>query len=159
MAARSLGTSGGGLEAVELAIRTAMARLGAGLLEDLLAADTGYQGSRVGCGAGHQAEFVSYRAKVIDTVLGPIRLRRAWYHCAACGHGLAPRDGELAVEHASMSPGLRAMVAQAATAVPFAKASGLLAELAGITLTTKRIERSARRPRRGGDRVKAVQCY
>ncbi len=30
----------------------------------------------------------------LDTVVGPVRLRRAWYHCAACKHGLAPRDGE-----------------------------------------------------------------
>jgi hypothetical protein len=120
-----------------------MARLGASLLEQLLASDTGYRGSRVDCGAGHQAAFVSYRAKIIDTVLGPVRLRRAWHHCAACGHGMAPRDAELGVTGASMSPGLRAMVARAAAAVPFAKAGGLLAELAGIALTTKRVERSA----------------
>jgi hypothetical protein len=35
------------------------------------------------------------------------------------------------------------MVARTAATVPFAKAGGLLAELGGITLTTKRIERSA----------------
>ena len=35
------------------------------------------------------------------------------------------------------------MTARAATAVPFAKAAGLLAELAGIDLTVKRVERSA----------------
>jgi hypothetical protein len=128
---------------VELAIRTAMARLGGGLLEDLLAADTGYRGPRVNCGAGHRAEFVSYRAKIIDTVLGPVRVRRAYYHCAGCGHGVVPRDDELGVAGASMSPGLRKMTARAAAAVPFAKAGGLLAELAGIVLTTKRIERSA----------------
>ncbi len=47
LAARSLGAGGAGLEAVELAIRIAMARLDAGLLEDLLAADTGYRGPAV----------------------------------------------------------------------------------------------------------------
>jgi hypothetical protein len=120
-----------------------MTRLGAGLLEDLLAADPGHRGPRAGCGAGHQAEFVSYRAKTIDTVLGPVTLRRAYYHCARCGHGVMPRDSELGVTGASLSPGLRAMTARAAAAVPFAKAGGLLAELAGVALTTKRIERSA----------------
>ena len=129
--------------AVELAIRTAMARLGAGLLEDLLGLDTGYRGPQVGCGAGHQAVFVSYRDKTIDTVLGPVRLRRAWYHCQACRRGLAPRDAELGAGQGSMSPGLAKMTARAAAAVPFAQAAGLLAELAGISLTTKRVERSA----------------
>jgi hypothetical protein len=131
------------LAAVELAIRTAMTRLGAGLLEDLLGLDTGYRGPRVACGAGHQAVFMSYRDKTIDTVLGPVRLRRAWYHCQACGCGLAPRDAELGAGRGSMSPGLAKMTARAAAAVPFAQAAGLLAELAGIGLTTKRVERSA----------------
>ena len=120
-----------------------MARLGAGLLEDLLAADTGYRGPRVKCEAGHRAEFVSYRTKTIDTVLGPAGVRRAYYHCGQCGHGIVPRDAELGVGRASMSPGLAKMTARAAAAVPFAKAGRLLAELAGIQLTTKRIERSA----------------
>jgi hypothetical protein len=142
VAARSLG-AGGGLEATELAIRTAVTRLGAGLLEDLLAADAGYRGPRIDCGSGHQAAFVSYRDKTIDTALGPVTVRRAWYHCGACGHGLAPRDAELGVAGASMSPGLAKMTARAAAAVPFAKAAGLLAELAGINLTVKRVERSA----------------
>jgi hypothetical protein len=128
---------------VELAIRTAMTRLGRGLLERLLAADTGYRGPRASCGAGHQAVFVSYRAKTIDTVLGPVTLRRAWYHCPDCGHGVAPKDADLGVDQASMSPGLAKMTARAAAAVPFAKATGLLGELAGIDLTVKRTERSA----------------
>ncbi len=131
------------MEPVELAIRTAMTRLGAGLLEDLLGLDTGYRGPRVGCEAGHQAMFVSYRAKMIDTVLGPVEVRRAYYHCPGCGHGVVPKDTELGVERVSMSPGLAKMTARAATAVPFAKASGLLAELAGLDLTTKRVERAA----------------
>jgi hypothetical protein len=120
-----------------------MLRLGASLLEDLLAADAGHRGPRVECGAGHQAGFVSYRAKTIDTALGPVQVRRAWYHCAACGHGLAPRDAELGTGQASMSPGLAKMTARAAAAVPFARAAGLLGELAGIELTIKRTERSA----------------
>jgi len=128
---------------VELAIRTAMLKLGGRLLEDLLGLDAGHRGPRTGCGNGHDAEFISYRAKTIDTVVGPVRLRRAWYHCAACGRGLAPRDAELGAERSSLSPGLRKMIARAAATVPFARAAGLLGELAGIELTIKRTERSA----------------
>jgi hypothetical protein len=120
-----------------------MLRLGGRLLEGLLGIDAGHRGPRVDCGNGHQAEFVSYRDKAIDTVVGPVTVRRAWYHCAACGHGLAPRDGELGVERASLSPGLRKMTARAAAAVPFATAASLLTELAGAGLTVKRAERSA----------------
>jgi len=63
--------------------------------------------------------------------------------CAACGHGMAPKDDQLGVAGASMSPGLAKMAARAAAAAPFAKAADLLADLAGIELTAKRFERSA----------------
>ena len=124
-------------------IRAGMLELGAGVLGKLLGADPGYRGPRVDCGAGHQAEFVSYRDKVIDTVLGPVTITRAWYHCPDCQHGLAPRDAELGVAGASLSPGLAAMNDQAAAAAPFAKAAGLLEGLAGVRLTVKRVERAA----------------
>ena len=124
-------------------IRAGMLQLGGGMLAELLAADPGYRGARVPCGQGHEAEFVSYRDKVIDTVLGPVALSRAWYHCAQCGHGLAPRDAELGVAGVSMSPGLAAMNDRVAAAGPFAKAAGLLEDLAGVRLTAKRVERAA----------------
>jgi hypothetical protein len=53
VAARSLAGGGAGLEAAELAIRTAMTGLGAALLEDLLALDTGHRGQWIDCGPGH----------------------------------------------------------------------------------------------------------
>ena len=128
---------------MELPIRTAMLGLGGSLLERLLAADTGHHGPRTDCGAGHQAGFVGYRDKTIDTVLGPVQVRRAYYHCADCGHGVVPRDDELGVAGSSLSPGLATMVDRAGAAAPFAKASSLLGDLAGIALTTKRVERAA----------------
>jgi len=113
------------------------------MLGQLLAADPGYRGPRAPCGNGHQAVFTSYRGRVIDTVLGPVTLKRAWYHCAACGHGLAPRDAELGAAGTSISPGLAAMTDRAAAAAPFAQAAGLLEYLAGIRLNAKRVERAA----------------
>jgi hypothetical protein len=131
------------MEAAEAVIRAGMLRLGGGILEQLLAADPGYRGPRVPCRQGHDAGFVSYRDKVTDTSLGAVTLTRAWYHCAACGHGFAPRDAELGVAGTSMSPGLRVMNDQAAAAGPFAGAARLLENLAGVRLTVKRVERAA----------------
>jgi hypothetical protein len=124
-------------------IRAGLLRLGGSMLEQLLAADRGHRGPRVPCGNGHQAVFAGYRDKCFDTALGLVTLTRAWYHCAACGHGLAPRDAELAIAGTSMSPGLAAMNDLAAAAVPFAQAARLLEELAGVRLTAKRAERAA----------------
>jgi hypothetical protein len=124
-------------------IRAGLIRLGASVLEDLLAADPGHAGPRADCSCGHRAEMVSRRDKVVDTVLGRVALRRAWYHCTACRHGFAPRDAELGIAGQGMSPGLRKMTARAAAAVPFAAAARLVGELAGITLTGKRAGRRA----------------
>jgi hypothetical protein len=143
-AAAAASIAGGqGLEAAEAAIRAGLLRLGAGVLEDLLAADPGYGGPRVPCGHGHQAELVSCRDRNVDTVLGPVAIRRSWYHCGQCHHGLAPRDEQLGIAGQSMSPGLRKMTARAAAAVPFAAAARLVGELAGIMLTGRRAGRRA----------------
>jgi hypothetical protein len=113
------------------------------VLEDLLTASAGHHGPAVDCGAGHQAQFVSYRDKTVDTVLGPVTMNRAWYHCRPCGHGLAPRDGELGVAGETMSPGLAKMSARAGAAVPFTPGAVLVGELAGIALTGRRLGRRA----------------
>ena len=124
-------------------LRAGLLKLGGSMLGQLLSADSGHRGPRVPCGHGHEAEFTDYRDKTFDTVLGPVTLRRAWYHCAACKHGFAPRDAELGVAGASLSPGLTAMTDTAAATGPFAKAAGLLEDLAGVSLTVKRVERAA----------------
>ncbi len=149
---------GAGLEAAELAVRAGLAQLGCALLEPLLAADAGYRGPRADCGQGHHAEFASYRDKAVDTVLGTVTISRAWYHCAACGHGFAPRDTELGVAGHTMSPGLARMTDRAAAAVPFAAAAKLVGELAGITLTGKRAGRRAEADGQAAARVIDAQA-
>jgi hypothetical protein len=124
-------------------LRAGLLRLGGSMLGGLLSADRGHRGPRVRCGNGHQARFAGYRDKSFDTVLGLVTVTRAWYHCAGCGHGLAPRDTELGVARESMSPGLAAMNDIAAAAGPFAGAARLLEEIGGIRLTAKRVERAA----------------
>jgi hypothetical protein len=41
-------------------------------------------------------------------VLGPLRLERAYYHCAHCQAGFCPRDRALRLESFSLSPGVLA---------------------------------------------------
>jgi hypothetical protein len=135
-----MGCGDAGMGAAEQVIRAGLLKLGGSMLEQLLAAD---RGPRVPCGQGHEAEFAGYRDKSFDTAPGLVTLTRAWYHCAECGHGLAPRDAGPGVAGTSMSPGLAAMNDLAAAAVPFARAASLLEELAGVRLTAKRAERAA----------------
>ena len=96
VAAGMLG-SGAALGVLEEAMRAALAASGARLLEAVLAGDgDGYAGPHAKCASGHQAAFAGRRAKMITTVLGPVRVARAWYHCRECGHGFAPRTSSWA---------------------------------------------------------------
>ena len=143
LAAGMLG-QGAGLGVLEEAMRAALAATGARLLEAVLAGgDDGYAGPHAKCGAGHQAVFAGRRPKAITTVLGPVRVSRAWYHCGECGHGFAPRDEQLGVAGTPLSPGLREMIARAGAEVPFGKAAALIKDLAGVTVSAKTAERSA----------------
>lgn len=137
--------SGAGLGVLEQAMRAALTSSGTRLLEAVLASDgDGYCGPRAACSnCGGQAVYAGARDKTITTVLGPVRVSRAWYHCAGCKHGFAPRDRQLGVGRPAASPGLAEMMALAGAEVSFARGAGLLAGLAGITVSPRTIERSA----------------
>jgi hypothetical protein len=138
--------SGAVLGVLEQAMRAALASAGAALLQAVLdQQDDGYAGPHAGCAScGGQAAYAGSRAKTVTTVLGPVTLQRAWYHCAACKRGLAPRDRQLGLlPGGALSPGLAEMTALAGAEASFARAAGLLAGLAGISISARTIERSA----------------
>ncbi|MGE5290437.1 MAG: hypothetical protein ACM3ML_25270 [Micromonosporaceae bacterium] len=129
---------------LEHAMRAALTAAGARLLQAVLATDDdGYAGPHARCGNGHQAGYAGCRDKTITTVPGPVRVARAWYHCGECGCGFAPRDQQLGVAGMPLSPGLAQMIARAGAEVPSGKAAGLLADLAGVSVSAGTVERSA----------------
>lgn len=122
-----------------------MHRAGAVLLERLLNSDRGgHAGQRIDCCHGHQAVFIDYRRKQVQTILGDVQLRRAYYHCADClerDGGVIPKDRELDVVDTSFSPGMRRLMARVGAQEAFAAARQDLAELAGVRVHTKSVER------------------
>jgi hypothetical protein len=133
------------LGAAEFDVRSAMHRVGSVLLEQLLNADHGGQcGPRIDCGHGHQAEFTDYRTKQLQTILGDVQLRRAYYHCGQCPDGdggVIPKDQALDVVGSSFSPGMRRLMARVGAQQPFDAARRDLAEVAGVIVSTKAVER------------------
>jgi hypothetical protein len=102
-------------------------------------------GPSIPCGCGATARYVDRRAKMITTVLGDITLQRAYYYCAACGQGFAPRDGALGLDQSGLSPGVARMAAIAGALNSFAEGSMLMHELAGLEVNAKAVERTAKR--------------
>ena len=132
------------LEALELALRQHVLQLAAAAVEQRLNADTSDErGSRT-CGrCGQPARFAGRRTKQVQSVLGPLRLQRAYYHCSACGHGFCPRDQHLGIENTSLSPALTRMTGNVGALVSFKEGSELLDELAGLAVDAKQVERTA----------------
>jgi hypothetical protein len=102
-----------------------------------------YTDPQLACECGGKARYVDRRAKTFDSVLGPLRLERAYYHCARCSKGFYPRDRTLGMESSSLSPAVQRMTAMVGAMVSFQEGSRLLKELAGVELNAKRVERGA----------------
>jgi len=131
-------------EAMETAVRRRSLLIAARAIEQRLNADTSdYVGPSRPCSCEQQARYAGRRVKTVETVLGPLTLSRASYYCSACQRGCCPRDHALGIETTSLSPGVTRMVGRVAAMVSFAESSTLLAELAGVPVNPKQVERTA----------------
>ena len=84
-------------------------------VEQRLNADASdHRGPAIECRCGALARYAGRRPKTFGTALGEMTLERAWYHCAACGSGVCPRDRALGIESTSLSPAVTRMVGLAA---------------------------------------------
>jgi hypothetical protein len=131
-------------EALEVALRQRTLGLAARAIEQRLNADLSDEtGSQLDCRCGKPARYAGRRAKQVQSVLGRLRLERAYYHCPACGHGFCPRDQNLGIEDTALSPALTRMTGTVGAMVSFQEGSQLLTELAGVAVDAKQVERTA----------------
>jgi hypothetical protein len=129
---------------VETAARSAALRLAARAVEHRLNADASdHAGPEAPCPCGGRARHAGRRSKVFTSVLGELTLVRAYYHCSSCGSGFFPRDRSLGLERTHLTPGVTRMVAAVGASVSFEEGSSLLAELAGLRVDAKQVERAA----------------
>jgi hypothetical protein len=132
------------LEALELAVRQQVLQLAGRAVEQRINADlSDAQGSQLACPCGKKARYAGRRSKQVHSVLGPLRLERAYYHCSSCGHGFCPRDQHLQIENTSLSPAVTRMVGTVGAMVSFQEGSELLTELAGVAVDAQQVERTA----------------
>jgi hypothetical protein len=132
-------------EAIEVAVRRRVLGLAARAIERLLNADTSdHVGPALPCrSCAAEARYAGRHSKTIASVLGELRLERAYYHCAPCERGYCPRDLDLGIEGGSLSPGVVRMIGAVGALGSFAEGSQLLWELAGVQVDAKGVERTA----------------
>lgn len=131
-------------EAVEVAARRQALRLAARALEQRLNADTSdHVGPELPCTCGALAQYRGRHEKTFESVLGPLRLERAYYHCVVCQGGFCPRDRALRLDSFSLTPGVLRMTGSTAALVSFEESSALLHELAGVRVSVSQVQRAA----------------
>lgn len=132
------------LEAIEMAVRSAMHDAGAAALTQLLqfAAPAADQRT-LACSCGQPAHYRELRSKPILTAVGRVEVSRPYYLCSSCHTGQFPADAELDIEHTEFSPGVRRMLATVGQAAPFDQGRQQLKLLADLEVTTKAVERVA----------------
>lgn len=132
------------LEALESAVRRQALCLAGRAVEQRLNADHTDAGQpHLRCQCGQWARYAGRREKTFTSVLGPLKLERAYFHCQACGQGFCPRDRHIGLKNTALSPGVTRMVGTVGAMVSFEGGSQLLAELAGFAVDAKQVERTA----------------
>jgi len=127
-----------------MAARRQALRLAARALEQRLNADTSdHAGRELPCSCGEPARYRGRHEKTFESVLGPLRLERAYYHCTRCQAGFCPRDRALRLELFSLTPGVLRMTGSTAALVSFGESSALLHELAGVEVSVSQVQRAA----------------
>jgi hypothetical protein len=95
------------------------------------------------CSCGHTARYVELRSKPVLTAVGNAECVRPYYLCEHCHRGQFPVDVDLDIENTELSPGLRRMLAAVGHEAPFEQGREQMELLAGLSLTTKAVERTA----------------
>ena len=125
-------------EEAEKAVRDGVHRMGATLLEAALKTlGNGYHKSVRPCPCGGGLRYVSDRERRVVSLLGEVRLRRAYYRCPKCGRGRLPLDETLGIARTDFSPGLQQAVARLGAHHPFAQGRALLGELTGLWISPR----------------------
>jgi hypothetical protein len=132
------------LEAIEMAVRSAMHQAGAALLTRLLQFAVPDNDQRsIPCSCGHEARYREQRSKPVLTAVGKVEVERPYYLCPHCHTGQCPADAELDIENRDLSPGVRRMQAVVGQDAPFDHGRQQMKLLANLEVTTKAVERTA----------------
>jgi hypothetical protein len=136
-------TLGEDLEQDERTLRELTHRVGAKALEKHVnQSKPGYEGSsRVCPHCGQSQRFVNHRPKTVVTLLGDIRVKRAYYRCDHCKQASLPWDQRMGLGRRACSVGVAKAATWCGAHEPFEQASVALKELAAVRLDDSTIHR------------------
>lgn len=107
------------------------------------------------------ARFVNYRPKWIVSLVGEIKLARAYYHCEHCHQGLWPWDEVLRLSPERLTPGAQEVSSLGGILNSFGKAAErVLVKMTGLHLSESTVERTTEAAgERLGERLQQGQVF
>src|SRR4029077_19516591 len=108
----------------------------------------GYEGASCVCPCCQaDARCVSVRSKWIDSLLGPVRLARHYYHCQGCRQGCFPRDRQMGLAAGHLTPAAAQVASIAGVQTSFAQSAEVtLEKLCGLRLSESTVQRVTEAP-------------
>jgi hypothetical protein len=77
--------------------------------------------------------------RTVETLIGPVRLKRPYFYCTPCRQGCHPLDGSLEVVAGRYQLDVQQAIAQGATEMPYETAHSLLRNWSGIEVSVERM--------------------
>lgn len=86
---------------------------------------------------------MGHRPRSVVSLLGALRVTRAYYHCPHCHQGFAPSDAVLRLPESALTPGANEVTCLAGSLSAFAEAAEVtLPKMAGLRLAESTVERA-----------------
>jgi hypothetical protein len=77
--------------------------------------------------------------RTVDTLIGPVELRRPYFYCSACHHGRHPLDDTLDVVASRYQLDIQQAIAKVSAEMPYETAHALLRDLSGVEVSVERM--------------------
>jgi hypothetical protein len=90
---------------------------------------------------GHEMQSLGRREKDVVSLMGAGTVSRRYYGCKRCRHHAAPLDVLAGIDKTSYTPNVRSGVSVLASAGPFEWTSAVLADIAGVAVSSKQVQR------------------
>lgn len=132
------------LDGIEQRLQEASRRVLGRVVEAVVATiAAGQAAERPTCGPCQQPMRAVDRARprALQGLVGEYRVRRAYFGCAGCGHGVAPLDARLGIGPGALSPGLARVACRVGIEAGFGSAADLLHETLRVDVATEAVRR------------------
>ena len=104
--------------------------------------DPSYPESEIECDCGAQASYIRRRPATLHTLMGKIKIERAYYLCPSCHQGTYPLDQKLGLRPNQLSAELSRLAAMTGVELPFAAGRDLFEALTLVSISDQAMSKA-----------------